>query len=567
MVATPADLPVPAPPDARGLYLDGTAYIVASTQSLATVPRTLGHEVLVHYGLRTILGAAGMKRLLATIQNALKAGNVPLLELQAEVRRVYVDEAGQFNLTPEGESEEIAARAVERGVDPETGQFRTGMSWLKQVWARAAGFLRRLKINVPFTVAELHGMLAASARNVRSGKARPAQSGGVAGGSVAASRGERAALTALEALRENDELFDLPKSKKKTVEGIAQDNDVLIKVETHKQAGNTTYRITLPDGSNAWMVVRPAPPSGEGLYGFEMEDGYPTDPIDKRPGANAGAVAAHKEDVWIDVSRLKTGGSGATVYNIAATYAHNTGRVFIADPSGISDIAMRRRTEHMLSSSLKFGTTDHLAPHPRQVAGDAEIGVPPLHWTYGDHLSNIDSLIRTSLGALNHGAANPLTFEPFTGRFLDRSGRVLDARALQQVAFERSERAGNVGVKTLKRGAVLHALLRETGGESGGGRRRNGILDRLLVVTGEHPASTHKIFYGRGQPSSLIPQTPADAGVSASGAAVSGRGSFARGRTSGVIKGASTLPQAEQPLPALARLAALATSASADQLQ
>jgi hypothetical protein len=196
VVATPADLPVPAPADARGLYLDGTAYIVASTQSLATVPRTLGHEAVVHYGLRAMLGAAGMKRLLATIQNALKAGNVPLLELQAEVRRVYVDKAGRFNLKPEKESEEIAALAVERGVDPATGQFRTGMSWLKQVWARAADFLRRLGINVPFTVAELHGMLAASQRHINGrGLLAGGQTTWVTGAALAA----RSATTSVEA--------------------------------------------------------------------------------------------------------------------------------------------------------------------------------------------------------------------------------------------------------------------------------------------------------------------------------------------------------------------------------
>jgi hypothetical protein len=299
----------------------------------------------------------------------------------------------------------------------------------------------------------------------------------------------------LAALRENDALFALPKSTEATVENITADQNSFMSVKAHKQPGSIKYRLTLPDGINAWMVVRSTPPLGEGLYGFEMQDGYPTHPVNDRPGTNGAAVPSEKEDVWIDVSNLEPGGHGAAVYNIASTYAHNTGRVFIGDPSGLSDIAMRRRTEHMLSSALKFGTTDHMAPHPRQVAGDTYIGVPPLRWIYGNDLFNINSLIRTSLGALNHAGANPLTFEPLIGRFLDRSGGVVDARALQRIGRQGSGRKGNVGFKTLKRGAVLHALLWEPGGESGSGGRRNGILDRLLVLASEHPASTHKIFY------------------------------------------------------------------------
>ena len=147
------------------------------------------------------------------------------------------------------------------------------------------------------------------------------------------------------------------------VEGIARDNNQRIKVKAREVEGSIKYRITLPDGENAWIVVRPALPGGEGFYGYKTEDDFPTRPVVKRPGKNRAAVAPDKQDVWVDVSQLKTGGNGATIYNIAATYAHNTGRVFIGDPSGISDIAMRRRTEQMLSSALKFGTTDHLAPH------------------------------------------------------------------------------------------------------------------------------------------------------------------------------------------------------------
>ena len=46
----------------------------------------------------------------------------------------------------------------------------------------------------------------------------------------------------------------------------------------------------------------------------------------------------------------------------------------------------------MLSSALKHGTTDHLAPHPRQIEGDPKLGVPPLQWSEGDPLGILDAM-------------------------------------------------------------------------------------------------------------------------------------------------------------------------------
>jgi hypothetical protein len=68
----------------------------------------------------------------------------------------------------------------------------------------------------------------------------------------------------------------------------------------------------------------------------------------------------------------------------------------------VSDAALRRLAELMLSSALKFGTTDHLAPHPRQVAGDARLGVPPLGWVYGDSVGNIQRLIDVNLATFEN---------------------------------------------------------------------------------------------------------------------------------------------------------------------
>lgn len=103
-------------------------------------------------------------------------------------------------------------------------------------------------------------------------------------------------------------------------------------------------------------------------------------------------------EVWINASQLKEGSRGKEIYNLVANYAHNNELVFIGDPVGLSDRAMTRRLENMLSSALKFGTTKHLAPHANQVKGNAV--VKPLDWIVGDHIHNVEQMMFASYEAV-----------------------------------------------------------------------------------------------------------------------------------------------------------------------
>lgn len=177
------DLPKGVDTRARGAYIGGAIYIVASNNMTAdSVARTLAHEAIAHYGLRQSQGEKGWGQLMAAINRGVKAGNKDLVAIRDYVRQAYKDE----NLSPELEADEIAARVVERGVDPVTGEFRTGFAFLKQVYANLASFLRRLGIRIPFTVAELNGMLVSAMQSLETGK-RTAGGGQLV---VAAARGE-----------------------------------------------------------------------------------------------------------------------------------------------------------------------------------------------------------------------------------------------------------------------------------------------------------------------------------------------------------------------------------------
>jgi hypothetical protein len=58
---------------------------------------------------------------------------------------------------------------------------------------------------------------------------------------------------------------------------------------------------------------------------------------------------------------------GSVIYAALFQFALNNNMVFIGDPSSLSDAALLRRTEHMLSAAIKQGTTRMMEPHLRQM--------------------------------------------------------------------------------------------------------------------------------------------------------------------------------------------------------
>ena len=510
------EVPGRHPADIRGLYQDGAIWIVAGAhRSSQQVAKTLAHEAIAHYGLRGALGRDGWHKLTHNIQLAIGMGNTELREISAEIRKLYVDEHGRFNLSENLEADEIAAAVVERAVD-ENGHFKPGFGFVKEAYAQIIQWLRdTLGISVPFTMAELHGMLVSAQRHLEVG----VRTQGAGRAVVAAARDVRTE-SALQRLSREDNLYALPKSDAKSIQDIVATTDPMATVRTTKIGAETMHTITFQDGSTAKVWDRPASPYGNAtqLYGADFDhENQIYNKIVGRPGENPEDVP-EKGDVWIDVSLSKPGKHGADIYNIAANYAHNNDKVFIGDPSGLTDAALRRRTEQMISSAIKFGTTDHLAPHPRQTLGSAEAGVPALKWVYGDHEGNVERMIDVAMKSMENAfpdAKSAFTFDPATGNFLGGSGRVV-ARPELAGKVENSggvkTRAGvlnkaEAGWRTLARYAVYKSLLEMDAGKE---PRRGGLLDRL----GEHVSrlgsgdATERVFYARGGSLAADPREP-----------------------------------------------------------
>jgi hypothetical protein len=491
-----------------------TVFMIADHINVGAEAAVLAHELMHKHGL-AVLGQAGWDRLHGMIGTWKDAAE------DSDERFVYdyatrkVQAVGEELSTQELFPYAVEA-AIRMGIKPSLQAKRgTVASWLesvrqslKTVWGKITGkpdtFKAQDLVDLAFGIAQMENPENAALQGVLADQTETPAEIGIRFSTTEGVDME-AEQKALQALGENDELFALPKSDKTTVAEIAADNNPHIKVRETKIGNETLYTLTMPNGEDAKLWVRPANPYAEQIYSMDLVDGDTSNVETGRPGENPEDVDPAVDDVYLDVSNLKPGQDGNVAYNIAATFAHNTGRIFIGDPSGLSDIAVRRRLENMISTALKFGTTDHIAPHPRQVKGAA--GVPPLKWVYGDSLGNIRRMIDVSLKAEENSGKTQLAYDTRTGNFSEEPARRdLDAAGgqMEQVSgpaargLPRVQSATEPSRRTEKRAALFRALLRETSEGRGGAQRgRDGILAGLSRVRDQFPGAAKGIFYSR----------------------------------------------------------------------
>jgi len=502
---------------AQGFYDPNTktVFLIADHINAGDELGVVAHELMHKHG-QAVLGEDGWNRLHGAIEGWAKAPDGSM------ERRVYDEAATRVRKSRpkdaaerEYSSQELFPYAVqvalEMGVKPNMlAQPGTVARWLgqvraalRQVWDKITrkpdAFQAQDLVNLAFGIAQ---------------RENPEHGGELDG--ALQGRG-------LEQFKALDDIYALPKSKATSIEQIARDNGEEVKVRTTDLIGEKLHTLTFDNGTEIRITERKASPYGQDqqVYGFDLVDGTAVPTQIGRPGENPEDVPP-TGDVWLDVSQNTPAKYGAIAYNIAATYAHNTGRIFIGDPAGLSDQALRRRTEQMLSSALKFGTTEHLAPHPRQVAGDAKLGVPPLRWVYGDHVGNIERMIDVSLDALDNALpdeARTLSFDRATGQFRSRDGHVVQPRASTLGRSLDDYRAGvgkaQAGWRTLARAAYLRSFRGADGRAEG-----SGILDQSSDDVSRFRGGTagsafadpkSRIFYSRQVAPAADDYTPAQA--------------------------------------------------------
>ena len=276
------------------------------------------------------------------------------------------------------------------------------------------------------------------------------------------------AATLLELGKEQD-LFQYPASGRHAMAEIGGEKDLIVRPADRSAARGDEYLLanTQPDrpGVESWIVETPA--------------------------NRLGVVSRERASVWLNVSDVGEGLGGSRVYDLAANYAHCNGLVFIGDPAGVSESALRRRLENMLSSAVKYGSTDHLEPHPDQLAGAPDKGIPPLAWTARDPLANIRAMVHASLAttAAAAPAATLIHYHVQAGQFKASDGTVLQPDDIERLLVAGGIRQpGGPGGTTVQRAALFRALLQ-------GPDARRAVLDALRRQQGARGAGLGGSFY------------------------------------------------------------------------
>lgn len=479
----------------QGFYDPNTkkSFLVADALNEKTATGVLMHEVGIH-----MAADGSMEPMFKRAEQLIKDGQGDVFFDRIRNR---LEDAGETS------GEEAAAYLVEEYINNEEAIPKSVMDWMTSLYATIRAWMYRHGIIITgesLSAADIAAVAKANAKSL----SESAEAKG--SGFDLLNSSDSPETRALRELSKIDDMFLYAKSDKTDMAGIIADNNPMIEFKKSSFGNETLYKLTIPNvKGNAKIWVRSPSPYGPSVYSQDLIDGELKNVVTERPGDNPEDVPPDTEDVYVDVSDLKEGDYGALIYNIAATYAHNTGRIFIGDPNGLSDVAMRRRLENMISTAVKFGTTDHIAPHPRQVSGDASIGVKPLQWVYGDSVGNLKRMVDVSLQSSKNSGQEELRYEPDTGNFthVAPGGEVLagesGASAERLSGVSGSHRKG---WRTDARAAIFRALLREEGQGSSGQGGRDGLLERFLSLGNQRHDTTRQIFYSRGS-SGKVPGT------------------------------------------------------------
>lgn len=274
------------------------------------------------------------------------------------------------------------------------------------------------------------------------------------------------AATLLELGRHPD-LFQFPHSSKADLIQIGLDKQLEVYPTDINAENGDDYLLSAvpPAGSASWIV--------------------------KTSAGRRGLIIRRDDSVWVNVANLEEGFGGSQIYDLAANYAINSSIRFIGDPAGVSHAAMRRRLEHMLSSAVKYRTTDHLVPHASQLDGAAEAGIAALRWRDRDTLGNITSMVDASVATTEAAepAARTVTYDVQHHQFQTPDGSGLGAGDLARLLGQGGLRVpGPPGVTTVQRAALFRALLQ-------GADARRAVLDAVRGQPGARGACLSGIFY------------------------------------------------------------------------
>lgn len=434
--------------DTRGVALsDGRIILVLSNLDEKSINGVFLHESF-HAGVKSLIGQETYSNLMSSLEEQL-----PLAKGSDWIKKAQA--AVPTDTRQEYVTEEIAAYAIEQYVNGDKQPnfikrwVESFLSAIRAAIIKAKFISEKIKFRVMKDIKPQDlANLAVSALKAKTKTASHSKQ------ELKFSKADDGIAFADEVLTELagvDELFRFPISKKLTLDGVFE--DVFPNVEYLGE--NTRIDERDESGADRRFVFRSA--QGNIFYVYERDNG----------------------EVFIDVSRFKTGERGQGVYAAVGNYAYNTRKVFIADPAGLTPDSLIRRTSNMLSLALRFGTTKHIDASLQQIKGDIENGVEPLDWR-GDDVAKTRALIHTFITTLHNQFPQLKGYHyDFDKReFRDRRGRPVGVDRFADIRRLGVARAARAGEATARRGVLIQSLVSSESSE------RPGILEQVISRAG-----------------------------------------------------------------------------------
>lgn len=223
---------------------------------------------------------------------------------------------------------------------------------------------------------------------------------------------------------------------------------------------------------------------GRDTYTIEIRDAAGVRIGTVSPTVDNGVVSVYAGSAR---SNEQAEGGGKNVYQAIFTWAYNNG--WKVRGSSLSAVNQFRRTVNMLSSALRYGTTDHLIPYSTQKL---------IGWIDGDTDNNLGVMLLTLSTETGRRAPDldRLTYDPASDTVVDnRDGSRIDSAQLKRILETAGLHKDGFGPATVR--LVLAA--RSELAAAGRGNRYNATPAQRAASAG----SLRGVLYARGEGADL----------------------------------------------------------------
>jgi hypothetical protein len=222
------------------------------------------------------------------------------------------------------------------------------------------------------------------------------------------------------------------------------------------------------------------PGMGRDTFNIEIRNAEGTRIGSVSPSVDNGVVSVYAGGAR---SNEQAEGGGKNVYQAIFTWAYNNG--WKVRGSSLSAVNQFRRTVNMLSSALRYGTTDHLIPYSTQKL---------IGWIDGDTDNNLGVMLLTLSAETGRRAPDldRLTYDPKSDTVVDnRDGTRIDSAQLKRILETAGLHKDGFGPATVR--LVLAA--RSELAAAGRGNRYNATPAQRAASAG----SLRGVLYARGE--------------------------------------------------------------------